>query len=105
MSRVEHWDPAWGPLNEKNMRQRLQGEGYHVQSYRYPAGTYFSEHTHKLDKKDAVLTGKLQIETDDETFLLERGDILEIPAGCSHSAEVVGAETVLSLDATRIARG
>ena len=105
MSRVEHWDPGWGPLNEKNVRQRLEGEGYHVQRYSYPPGTYFSEHTHKLDKKDAVLEGRLQIETDDGTFLLGAGDIIEISAGISHSAEVVGQETVLSLDATRIARG
>ncbi len=105
MSRVERWDAAWGPLNEKNVRRRLEGEGYHVQAYRYPPGTYFSEHTHKLEKKDAVLEGKLRIETGDETYLLEAGDILEIPAGAEHSAEVIGRETVVSLDATRIVRG
>jgi len=76
-----------------------------VTSYTYPPGTYFSEHTHRMAKKDAVLKGKLQIETEDGTFLLEAGDIIEIPAGRSHTAEVIGAETVVSLDATRVVQG
>jgi quercetin dioxygenase-like cupin family protein len=33
--------------------------------------------------------------------VLEPGDMIEIPAGAVHSAEVVGTETVLSLDATK----
>lgn len=98
---VEHWNPAWGPLNEANMRQRLRDEGYRVECYRYPPGTYFSEHTHDIDKKDTVLAGRLEIVTDEGTVILEAGDMIEIPAGVAHTAEVIGLETVISLDATR----
>lgn len=99
--RVEHWNPAWGPLTEANMRGRLQGEGYRVERYHYPPGTFFSEHTHDIDKKDAVLAGRLEIGTDQGTAILEAGDTIEIPAGVPHTAEVIGSETVISLDATR----
>ncbi len=102
--RVQHWDPAWGELNEANMRRRLEQEGYHVNRYHYPPGTFFSEHTHDLDKKDTVLRGRLKIGTDDDEFILGPGDMIEIPAGMPHTAEVVGEETVVSLDATRIVR-
>jgi quercetin dioxygenase-like cupin family protein len=102
--RVEHWNPGWGPLNEANMRRRLQDEGYAVQRYHYPPGTYFSEHTHDIDKKDTVLAGRLEIGTEQGTVVLEAGDMIEIPAGMPHTAEVIGGETVISLDATRVAK-
>lgn len=101
---AEHWDPAWGELNEENMRRRLEEEGYQVHRYHYPPGTFFSEHTHDVDKKDTVLSGRLKIETDDGDVVLEPGDMIAIPAGMAHTAEVVGDETVVSLDATRIIR-
>ena len=103
-ARVEHWESAWGELNETNMRRRLEQEGYVVSRYYYPPGTFFSEHTHDVDKKDTVLRGRLKIGADDGEIILEPGDMIEIPAGMPHTAEVVGEETVVSLDATRIVR-
>jgi len=99
--RVEHWEAAWGPLSEAAMRKRLEAEGYCVSRYTYPPGTYFSEHTHEVDKKDTVLRGRLKIGAEDRKFVLEPGDMVEIPAGTVHTAEVVGEEAVVSLDATR----
>ena len=99
--RVEHWQAAWGPLSEAAMRKRLEAEGYSVSRYTYPPGTYFSEHTHAVDKKDTVLRGRLKIGAEGREFVLEPGDMIEIPAGTVHTAEVVGQEAVVSLDATR----
>jgi len=105
--KVVHWDPAWGPLSEKTMRQQLIAAGYHVAGYHYPPGTYFPPHTHAVHKRDTVLTGRLKIAWEagaageSGSVVLGPGDIIEIPAGASHSAEVVGSETVFSLDATK----
>lgn len=105
--KVIHWHPAWGPLSETEMRQQLVAAGYNVSRYHYSPGTYFPDHSHGVHKRDTVLTGKLKIAwpasegSPAGSVVLEPGDMIEIPAGAVHSAEVVGPETVLSLDATK----
>ena len=99
--KVISWNPDWGPVGEEAMRQRLQAEGYSVSRYHYPPGTYFPPHTHSVDKKDAVLRGRLKIAWEGGSTVLGPGDMIEIHVGFSHSAEVVGSETVVSLDATK----
>ncbi len=99
--RVEHWKDEWGPLSEAAMRKRLEGEGYAVSRYTYPPGTYFSAHTHEAHKKDTVLHGRLKIGVEGREVELGPGDMIEIPAGTVHTAEVVGQEAVVSLDATK----
>lgn len=79
----------------------LEGEGYEVAAYTYREGTVFPEHAHAQDKCDAVLEGTLRITVGGESYDLEAGDRLYVPAGTRHSAEVIGQKTVLSLDGTR----
>ena len=98
--KVEHWDPALGELSEANMRRWLQSQGYDVTRFTYSPGTFFPDHTHNIDKKDAVLSGRFRLIAAGQEFILEAGDYLEIPAGTIHSAEVIGDESVVSLDAT-----
>jgi quercetin dioxygenase-like cupin family protein len=99
---VEKWNAErWGKLTEENMRIKLEYEGYTVTRYAYPARTIFPDHSHSVDKKDAVLQGKFKIEADSRVFVLEAGDMLAVPAGTVHNAKVLGAETVISLDAVR----
>lgn len=100
--RVEKWDKSrWGELTEENMRKKLEWEGYSVSRYVYPPRTIFPDHTHSMDKKDAVLSGKFKIEAEGEVFLLEAGDMIAVPAGTVHSAKVIGSQPVISLDATQ----
>lgn len=101
MVEIEHWQSAFGDLTEDNMRRKLQAEGYSVTVYRYPPGTYFPNHTHSYDKKDGVLKGHFLIRAAGREFHLHPGDILPVPTGLVHSAEVIGNETVISLDASR----
>ena len=99
---LERWDSAWGKLSEQSLRERLQEEGYNVSRYVYPPGTCFPDHTHGVDKKDSVLTGHLKIVAEGREFVLGPGDTIEIPGGTVHSAEAMGGEDVVSLDATRL---
>jgi quercetin dioxygenase-like cupin family protein len=99
--RIEHWDESWGGLSEENMKRRLEAEGYRVIRYDYPPGTRFPDHTHPFDKKDAVLSGQFLIRALGQEFLLGPGDMLEVPAGTLHSAEVIGDQVVISLDASK----
>lgn len=98
---IERWEAAWGELNERNLRRRLEAAGYAVSRYDYPPGTRFPDHTHGYDKKDAVLRGRFLIRAQGREFLLGPGDAIAVPAGTLHSAEVIGNETVVSLDASQ----
>lgn len=100
---VEHWNAEQdGPLNEQTLRVKLEVRGYQVTRYVYPPGTVFPPHTHGVDKIDAVMSGRFKMRMQGETVVLQAGDCLVVPRGISHSAEVVGDQPVVSLDAVRI---
>jgi mannose-6-phosphate isomerase-like protein (cupin superfamily) len=48
-----------------------------------------------------VLSGSFRIRMDGRAFLRGPGDLLAVPRGHAHSAEVVGADPVISIDAVR----
>jgi quercetin dioxygenase-like cupin family protein len=101
---IEHWDPSRdGTLSETNLRRKLRDRGYEVTKYVYPPGTYFPPHDHGVDKIDGVLSGRFRMVIGADTLVLEAGDILAVPRRVVHSAEVVGDEPVVSLDAVRYA--
>ena len=84
-------------------RARLEALGYRVTRYVYPAGTRFPPHSHDVDKTDGVLSGRFRMTLGEESLVLGAGDMLEVPAHARHSAEVVGDDPVVSLDAVRVA--
>ena len=102
MSDVVHWDEQQdGELTERKLRARLEAQGYRVSVYVYPPGTCFTDHTHSVDKMDAVLSGRFRMGMQGKSVILEAGDCLAVPRGVVHSAEVVGDEPVVSLDGVR----
>lgn len=99
---VEHWDAERdGPLSEQALRRKLEQRGYDVSRYVYPPGVYFPDHAHSVDKIDGVLAGRFRMTLGDRSVILEAGDCLAVPRGAVHSAEVVGVEAVVSLDAVK----
>lgn len=100
--RVERWDPERdGHLSEASLRRKLEARGYRATRYVYPPGTFFETHSHAVDKMDAVLRGRFRITLPEGSVILEAGDAVEVPRGVEHSAEVIGDEPVVSLDAVR----
>jgi quercetin dioxygenase-like cupin family protein len=103
--RVEHWNTNDdGVLTEHAMRQKLEAAGYQTARYVYPPGTHFDWHTHREDKRDAVVSGRFKISFVDAEYVLTAGDIVDVPRNVPHAAEVVGPEPVVSLDAVRTPR-
>jgi quercetin dioxygenase-like cupin family protein len=99
---LEHWDTTRdGPLSEAALAAKLRARGYHVSRYVYPPGTRFPDHTHSIDKIDAVVSGRFRMTLGGHAVVLEAGDCIAVPRDAVHSAEVVGDEPVVSLDATR----
>ncbi|MDE3153689.1 MAG: cupin domain-containing protein [Acidobacteriota bacterium] len=102
---VEHWDPVQdGELSEAALWRKLERRGYAVTRYVYPSGTCFPEHTHAVDKIDAVVSGRFRLTTHHVDAVLTAGDCLTVPHGVLHRAEVVGDEPVICLDASRSPR-
>ncbi len=100
---VRRWNPKIdGPVTEESLRKKLENRGYSVSSYTYSPGTYFSDHKHGQSKIDAVLSGTFRMGMYGEFVDLGSGDWIEVPAGATHSAEVIGNEPVASLDAIKI---
>jgi hypothetical protein len=66
MVSVEHWNPEQdGPLTEPALQRKLQLRGFHVTRHVYSPGTYFPDHTHGVDKSDAVVSGPFRMTTPD----------------------------------------
>jgi len=100
---VDRWDiERDGKLTEAAMRAKLEHLGYSVSRYVYPPGTYFPDHTHDVDKTDAVFSGTFRITTAGGVADLGPGDAIEIPSRSVHSAQVVGNQAVVSFDAVKI---
>ena len=99
--RVDPWDPADGPVSEAALRSKMESLGYGVSRYVYPPGTRFEWHTHGVAKIDAVVSGRFRISFRGGETILEAGDLVWVPEGAEHAAEVVGSEPVVSLDGVK----
>ena len=96
---VMHWQASSdGELDAETLQRKLESAGFTVSTYTYPAGTHFPPHTHAVNKCDAVLRGRFKITCGERAVILEAGDLMFVPAGLEHAAEVVGDEAVISLD-------
>jgi len=99
---VHRWDPQTdGELSEKTLRRKLEAQGYSVTRYVYPPGTHFPEHTHAVDKVDAVVAGRFELIVAGTRMILCPGDWIAVPRGVPHTATVVGEAPVVSLDAVK----
>lgn len=103
MASVRHWNAAVdGEFSEAALRKRLEALGYVVMRYVYAPGTSFPEHTHNVDKIDAVVSGRFKLVVAGHRVILGVGDWIAVPRGVRHTADVIGEEPVISLDAVKI---
>eukprot|EP00891_Asterochloris_glomerata_P008255 jgi/Astpho2/8255/Aster-01339 len=99
---ITKWDEDRdGKLSRCAMMEKLRHEGYNAVTYSFAPGTTFSWHRHGCSKKDSIVSGKFLFKTKDDEVVLEPGDMLEVPAGLRHFAQVVGNEPVEFFDASK----
>ena len=89
-------------MTEQALRARLESLGYRIARYVYEPGTVFPDHTHGVDKIDAVLSGRFRLVVRGHMKVLGPGEWIEIPRGTIHNASVMGDEPVVSLDAVKL---
>lgn len=85
----------------RRLQSRLEAQGYRVTVRLLAPGTVFAPHCACDSRIEAVFSGCLRVVLDGRESLLHPGDWLEISAGMTMSAEVVGDEPVFGMDATR----
>jgi quercetin dioxygenase-like cupin family protein len=99
---VQRWNAADGPVTEAALRAKLESLGYRIAKYVYEPGTVFPDHTHGVDKIDAVVSGRFRLVVSGHLAVLGPGDWVAIARGSVHSAAVLGDEPVVSLDAIKL---
>ena len=101
--KVEHWDSEKdGEFNEENMAKKLKLQGYSCEKKSFPCGAVSPSHSHDATKKDAILSGQLKFTTSGREVILQPGDILDIPIGMIHIEAVIGNDTLILYDATKL---
>jgi quercetin dioxygenase-like cupin family protein len=100
---LHRWNAALdGMFSEAALRAKLESLGYRIARYVYPPGTVFPDHTHGVDKVDAVVSGKFRLVISGHVALLGPGDWVDVPRGAVHSAVVQGDQPVVAFDAIKI---
>ena len=83
-----------------NLQARLEAQGYWVATRLLAPGTIFDAYSPCETRIEAVFSGQMRIVIDGRARLMGPGDWVEIPAGALVSAEIIGDEPVLDLEAT-----
>ncbi len=99
---IEYWNPEQdGQLSEAALQKKLEKLGYPSESYTFPPGTDFPDHSHDVDKMTGIVSGQFRMTIDGETVILKGGDSVYVNRGVVHRAEVIGDEPIVMLDGTK----
>jgi quercetin dioxygenase-like cupin family protein len=70
--------------------ENLENEGYkNIFIYSDKKGTYYNWHKHPFQEVRIMLKGKMKINTKDNSYLLEKGDRLDVPPREEHEAYIL----------------
>jgi quercetin dioxygenase-like cupin family protein len=98
--RVERWSEENTP-DERELRKRLEAEGYSVFQWSDAPATTYSVHNHAEDQSHWILSVALELTVDGESYVLNAGDRDFLPAHTNHAARVVSREPVVYLIGAR----
>ena len=72
------------------LRAILEREGHTCELVTDPPGTRYGMHKHDFDDFVVIVSGKMKLGTGTNTWTLEPGDRINLPANTPHWAEVLG---------------
>ncbi len=78
--------------------QTIHGEHQTVVRYRYASGSIFPIHAHPQEQITIVLDGNIAFLLDGRRVELGPGQVILIPGGTPHGAQVVGREPVETIN-------
>lgn len=95
MDVVRMMEPRKATLEQ--LRSAMEREGHHCETVTDTPGTRYEMHRHPFDDFVVIVSGKMKLGTPEQTWLMEPGSRIDIPANTSHWAEVVGKKPVCYL--------
>jgi len=98
--RVERWNETNAP-NARELRARMENEGYSVFQSSDSPNMIYGTHNHSEDQSHWILSGSLELTVDGESYVLNAGDRDFLPAYTNHAARVVSPEPVVYLIGAR----
>lgn len=98
--RVERWSEQEAP-DVRELRRRMEAEGYSVFEWIDAPGTVYDSHVHAEDQSHWIISGALELSIGDEQYTLRAGDRDYLPAYTRHSAAVPCDEPVVYLIGAR----
>jgi quercetin dioxygenase-like cupin family protein len=95
---------AWSELPAEEVlpgveRQTVHGKRQSLVRYRYAPGAVFPVHRHPEEQVTVVLSGRIVFEVEGERREVGPGEVVVIPGGVPHGAQVAGDEPVETLNA------
>ena len=99
--RVERWSEENAPA-ARELRRRMEAEGYRVFQWSDAPGTSYSPHRHAEDQSHWIVSGALELRVGGESYVLRAGDRDYLPANTVHAAYVPGAEAVVYLIGAKV---
>jgi quercetin dioxygenase-like cupin family protein len=94
--RIERWSGAGEP-DARELRARLEAEGYSVFEWTDRPGEIYPEHEHQRAQSHWVLSGQMELTVGGVAYVLGAGDRDFLEAGTRHAARVVGDTAVVYL--------
>lgn len=95
--KVDRWN-EFMPPNPAMLRSRLESEGYDVFQWSDAPGAVYGTHMHEEEQSHWIISGSIELSIETVgTVVLGPGDRDFMPAGCYHSARVVGDDPVIYL--------
>jgi quercetin dioxygenase-like cupin family protein len=93
---VERWNKT-APPDARELRRRMELEGYGVFEWSDQPGTTYAPHEHPEDQSHWIISGALTLIVGGEEYTLRAGDRDRLAAGTRHAARVEGREPVVYL--------
>jgi len=97
---VVRWTKTKKPTLEE-LQAMLRAERLDFELYSDRPGTKYGRHKHPFEDFIVIVTGKMKLITDKNTWTMKPGDRIDLPPNTMHSAEVIGKEEVQYLSAAK----
>jgi len=83
-------------MDIQNIIKNLENEGYkNIFIHKDLKDTYYDWHKHPFEEVRIIIEGKLKINTKTKTFILKKGDRLNVPKNEEHEAYVLEDTTYI----------